>query len=80
MLVTRYQALVRENAEVVAKEQIRLTQRLQDMDYAIGTLYQVLQDRSRKLAKQTDQLTTVSQIQALLNSTRMCLQKSAESL
>ncbi|XP_022665800.1 uncharacterized protein LOC111273095 isoform X2 [Varroa jacobsoni] len=75
-LVTRYQTLIRENAEGVSKEQTRLGQRLQDMDYAVGTLHQVLQDRSIKLSKQTDQLSTVSQICALLNSSRSALQQS----
>ncbi|XP_003741112.1 uncharacterized protein LOC100899746 [Galendromus occidentalis] len=79
-LVTKYQTVLRENAEDIARNQQQLSQRVQDMDYAIGTLHQILQEKSRKLAKQTEQLSSISQIKALLNSSKMCLRKSEETL
>lgn len=40
-LVTKYQIVLKENADCVARNQQQLSQRVLDMDYAIGTLQQV---------------------------------------
>lgn len=79
-LVARYQNLLRAHADKTSREQQHLGQRTTDMDYAIGTLHQVLVERSKKLSRQTDQFNTVSQMQALLNSTRMCLKRTTTTL
>jgi len=79
-LVTKFQSVLKEGADSVMKNQQQLSQRVLDMDYAIGTLHQILQDKTRKLSKQTEQLSSIGQIRALLNSSRMCLSKTEETL